>query len=47
LQLTRKPYPLPTLTFKRRPKSLFDYQYEDFEITDYRTHEHIKAPISV
>ena len=46
-QLTRKPYPLPTLTFKRRPKSLFDYQYEDFEITDYRAHEHIKAPISV
>ncbi|MDD5266868.1 MAG: thymidylate synthase [Methylococcales bacterium] len=47
LQLTRKPYPLPILTFKRRPKSLFDYQYEDFEITDYRAHEHIKAPISV
>jgi len=47
LQLTRKPYPLPTLTFKRRPKSLFDYHYEDFEITDYRSHEHIKAPISV
>jgi len=47
LQLTRKPYPLPTLTFKRRPKSLFDYQYEDFELTDYRAHEHIKAPISV
>ena len=47
LQLTRKPYPLPTLTFKRRPESLFDYQYEDFELTDYRAHEHIKAPISV
>jgi thymidylate synthase len=47
LQLSRKPYPLPMLTFKRRPKSLFDYQYEDFQITDYSAHEHIKAPISV
>jgi len=46
-QLTRKPYPLPTLKFKRRPKSLFDYQYEDFEMIGYSAHEHIKAPISV
>ena len=47
LQLTRKPYPLPALKIKRKPESLFDYRYEDFEITDYNTHEHIKAPISV
>ncbi len=47
LQLTRKPYPLPTLTIKRRPESIFDYKYEDFEIENYQTHEHIKAPISV
>jgi thymidylate synthase len=47
LQLTRKPYPLSTLTIKRRPKSIFDYKYEDFEIENYQAHEHIKAPISV
>ena len=47
LQLTRKPYPLRTLTIKRRPESIFDYRYEDFEIENYQAHEHIKAPISV
>jgi thymidylate synthase len=47
LQLTRKPYPLSTLTIKRRPESIFDYKYEDFEIENYQAHEHIKAPISV
>jgi thymidylate synthase len=47
LQLTRKPYALPTLKIRRRPESIFDYQYEDFEVIDYQAHEHIKAPISV
>ncbi|MGZ5008524.1 MAG: thymidylate synthase [Methylobacter sp.] len=47
LQLSRIPYALPTLKIKRRPESIFDYCYEDFEIIDYRAHEHIKAPISV
>ena len=47
LQLTRKPYSLPTLTIKRKPESIFDYTYEDFNFTDYQAHEHIKAPISV
>ncbi|WP_262965397.1 thymidylate synthase [Methylobacter psychrophilus] len=47
LQLTRKAYPLPTLTINRRPESLFNYRYEDFEIENYQAHEHIKAPISV
>jgi thymidylate synthase len=47
LQLTRKPYPLPTLQIKRRPESLFAYQYEDFEVLNYQAHEHIKAAISV
>jgi thymidylate synthase len=47
LQLTRKPYLLPTLTINRRPESLFDYRYEDFEIENYQAHEHIKAPISI
>lgn len=47
LQLSRAPYPLPTLQIKRKPESIFDYRYEDFEIVDYRSHEPIKAAISV
>ncbi len=47
LQLTREPYPLPTLTIKRKPESIFDYRYDDFDVVDYQAHEHIKAPISV
>jgi thymidylate synthase len=47
LQLSRPPYPLPKLRIKRRPASLFDYEYEDFEILDYRYHAAIKAPIAV
>jgi thymidylate synthase len=47
LQLSRTPYPLPQLKLKRKPASLFDYAYEDFEIIDYRYHAAIKAPIAV
>jgi thymidylate synthase len=47
LQLSRTPYPLPQLKLKRKPESLFDYTYEDFEIIDYRYHAAIKAPIAV
>jgi thymidylate synthase len=47
LQLTREPYPLPTLRLLRRPETISDYHYEDFEITDYRYHPAIKAPIAV
>jgi thymidylate synthase len=47
LQLGRAPFPLPRLEIRRRPPSLFDYAYEDFEIADYRYHAAIKAPIAV
>jgi thymidylate synthase len=47
LQLSRTPYPLPQLALKRKPDSLFEYAYEDFEIIDYRFHAAIKAPIAV
>jgi thymidylate synthase len=47
LQLSRTPYPLPRLNILRRPPSLFEYAYEDFEIVDYRYHAAIKAPIAV
>jgi thymidylate synthase len=47
LQLTRQPFPLPRLNIKRKPASIFDYQFEDFDIVDYQSHAAIKAPISV
>ena len=47
IQLTRALYPLPKLIIHRKPDTLFDYQFEDFEITDYQYHPAIKAPIAV
>jgi thymidylate synthase len=47
LQLSREPFALPTLHIKRKPGSIFDYQYEDFEILNYQSHPSIKAPIAV
>jgi thymidylate synthase len=47
LQLTRTPYALPRLKLRRKPPSLFDYEFEDFEISDYQFHAAIKAPIAV
>ena len=47
LQLSREPFPLPTLVLKRKPDSLFDYRFEDFEIVDYQSHAGIKAPVAV
>ena len=46
-QLRREPFPLPTLQIRRRPASIFDYQYEDFEIVNYQFHPAIKAPVAV
>jgi len=46
-QIAREPYPLPRLEILRRPPSIFDYRYEDFEIVGYRSHPHIKAPVAV
>ncbi|KJV06613.1 thymidylate synthase [Methylocucumis oryzae] len=47
LQLSRTPYPLPELSFKRKPDSIFDYRFDDIEILNYQAHAAIKAPISV
>lgn len=47
LQLTREPYDLPQLLLKRRPESIFDYKFEDFEIVNYKSHKAIKAPVAV
>ncbi len=47
LQVSRKPYPMPKLKIKTKPASIFDYKFEDFEITEYQNHPHIKAQVSV
>lgn len=47
LQLSRNPFPLPRLHIRRKPPSLFDHTFEDFEILDYQYHPAIKAPIAV
>jgi len=46
-QLQREPLPLPRLAIKRRPPSIFDYAFEDFEILNYESHPHIKAAVAV
>jgi thymidylate synthase len=46
-QLSREPFPAPRLRITRRPASIFDYVFEDFEIVDYRHHPGIKAPVAV
>ena len=47
LQLSREPFPLPQLRLRRRPPSIFDYDYEDFEFVNYQHHAAIKAPVAV
>jgi thymidylate synthase len=47
LQLTRTPYPLPQLNLKRKPESIFAYDFADFEIVNYQAHPSIKAQIAV
>ena len=46
-QLGRAPFPYPTLTIRRRPPSIFDYEFDDFEVHDYQHHAAIKAPVAV
>jgi thymidylate synthase len=47
LQLSRTPLPYPRLRMLRRPNSIFDYQFEDFEVEGYAPHPAIKAPVAV
>ena len=46
-QLSRQPLPLPRLAIKRKPDSIFDYRFDDFEILNYESHPHIKAAVAV
>ncbi|QWE04864.1 thymidylate synthase [Polynucleobacter sp. JS-JIR-II-50] len=47
LQLSRDFFPLPKLNILRKPDSIFDYEFEDFEIAGYESHPHIKAPVAI
>jgi len=47
LQLTRKPFPLPQMKINPEVKSIFDFEYEDFELVNYQSHPGIKAPVAV
>jgi len=47
LQLSRDFFPLPKLNILRKPDTLFDYEYEDFEIAGYESHPGIKAPVAI
>lgn len=46
-QLQRKPYPLPTMKINPKVNNIFDYTFDDFELTDYLSHPHIKGEVSI
>lgn len=47
LQLSREPYPLPTMKINPDIKNIFDFKYEDFELVGYQSHPHIKGIVAV
>jgi thymidylate synthase len=47
LQLSREPYPLPQMKINPDVKSIFDFKFEDFELTGYQSHPHIKGVVAV
>jgi len=47
LQLTREPYPLPTMKINPEVKDIFGFKFEDFTLENYQSHPHIKAPVAV
>jgi thymidylate synthase len=47
VQLRREPFPLPRLVISRRPDSLFEYRFDDFEIVGYEAHPHLRAAVAV
>lgn len=47
LQLSRKPFPLPSIKINPEVKNIFNYSFEDFTLEDYQYHPHIKAPVAV
>jgi thymidylate synthase len=47
IQLTREPYPSPIMVLNTDVNSLYEFNYDDFELTNYQSHPHIKAEISI
>lgn len=47
LQLTRTPFPLPTMKINPNVRDLFDFKFEDFTLENYQSHPHIKAPVAI
>jgi thymidylate synthase len=47
LQLSREPFPLPTLVINPEIKNIFDFKFDDFELQNYQAHAHIKAPVAI
>lgn len=47
LQLSRTPYPLPTMKLNPAVKDIFEFQFEDFTLENYQCHPAIKAPVAV
>lgn len=47
LQLTREPFPLPQMKINPAVKDIFEFKFEDFELVNYQSHPHIKAPVAV
>ncbi|ADE19356.1 thymidylate synthase [Mycoplasma crocodyli] len=46
-QLTRRPFKLPTIILNKKVKEIFDFEFEDIELKDYKSHSRIKAEVSV
>ena len=46
-QLSRQPFPLPTMKINPDVKDIFQFSFEDFELVDYQAHPHIKAPVAI
>jgi thymidylate synthase len=47
LQLSRKPFPLPTMNINPKIDNIFDFSFDDFELVGYESHPHIKAKVAV
>jgi thymidylate synthase len=47
LQLTREPFPLPTMKINPGIKNIFEFKFEDFELVNYQAHPHIKGEVAV
>jgi thymidylate synthase len=47
LQLSREPYPLPTMHINPEVKDIFAFEFADFELQGYQAHPHIKAPVAI